>query len=44
MRPLLTWALIVILAFWMVVGVAVALVWLFPAWILSTLINRALGK
>ena len=43
-RVLFTWAAIVVLCLWMVVGVVLGLLWCLPAWILSTLINRALGR
>ena len=44
MRALATWAVIVLLAGWMAVGLAVALVWCIPTWALSTLINWGLDK
>ena len=44
LRALATWAAIIALVAWMIVGVAVGLLWCLPAWILSTLINWALDR
>ena len=44
LRALATWAVIMLLALWMAVGLAVALVWCVPTWVLSTLINWGLDR
>jgi len=44
LRALATWAAIIALVAWMIIGVAVGLLWCLPAWILSTLINWALDR